>query len=208
MTRMQMWGVATMTENKKLTLLATERRAGRVMELYRCICGKEAWLRANMTRERFRTCDCPPKPYLDTHKTCTKCRESKSVDEFFRDSKTGNPRPICKACHKAQTRSWQTKNPEKHQASATLRNKIAHARNRFGLTAEEYQARVKAHKVCEICGNPEPQKRRQGKLSLDHCHKTKKIRGVLCSRCNTMLGYANDDPEVLRSALRYLAKHT
>jgi hypothetical protein len=39
---------------------------------------------------------------------------------------------------------------------------------------------------------------------VDHCHNTGEIRGILCSRCNLMLGTMEDDIEVLQSAIEYL----
>lgn len=41
-------------------------------------------------------------------------------------------------------------------------------------------------------------------LSIDHCHETMEIRGWLCRKCNSALGFFNDDPERLRLALKYL----
>lgn len=39
---------------------------------------------------------------------------------------------------------------------------------------------------------------------MDHDHETGETRGMLCSACNKMLGFARDDPEILRRALEYL----
>lgn len=40
--------------------------------------------------------------------------------------------------------------------------------------------------------------------SIDHCHKTGKVRGLLCKTCNTGIGHLKDDPNILRSAINYL----
>lgn len=40
---------------------------------------------------------------------------------------------------------------------------------------------------------------------IDHCHETKKVRGLLCGRCNYLLGVAQDNPLVLARAALYLA---
>ena len=41
---------------------------------------------------------------------------------------------------------------------------------------------------------------------VDHCHKSKKFRGLLCNRCNPALGMFGDNPELLRRAAAYLEK--
>ena len=40
--------------------------------------------------------------------------------------------------------------------------------------------------------------------NLDHCHKTGKVRGFLCSRCNTVAGLVNDDITILKQIGNYL----
>jgi hypothetical protein len=44
-------------------------------------------------------------------------------------------------------------------------------------------------------------------LSVDHNHTTGAVRGLLCANCNLAIGYANDDPVVLRKAIAYLDKY-
>ncbi|MFA5052826.1 MAG: endonuclease VII domain-containing protein [Parcubacteria group bacterium] len=60
------------------------------------------------------------------------------------------------------------------------------------------------HGKCDICGR-EPDGRWK-QLNIDHCHKTGKLRGLLCSRCNRAIGYFDDDPRILRAAILYLKK--
>ena len=67
-------------------------------------------------------------------------------------------------------------------------------------TAKAY--RLLKTKKCNICEQPEPMKNRR--LSLDHNHKTGKLRGVLCSTCNRALGMLKDDPKRLARLLVYL----
>ncbi len=52
---------------------------------------------------------------------------------------------------------------------------------------------------CEICGNT-------NNLSVDHDHKTSKIRGLLCRNCNSLIGFATDNEDILRDAIRYLMR--
>lgn len=45
-------------------------------------------------------------------------------------------------------------------------------------------------------------------MHVDHCHKTKRIRGVLCGNCNTAIGKLGENPAVLAAAIAYLATPT
>jgi hypothetical protein len=59
---------------------------------------------------------------------------------------------------------------------------------------------------CMICGISEQEIDK--KLDVDHCHSSGKVRGLLCNPCNTMLGHGRDNVEVLKSAVKYLEKHS
>jgi hypothetical protein len=54
---------------------------------------------------------------------------------------------------------------------------------------------------CEICGGSTSKA-----IGLDHCHKTNKPRGMLCSKCNAGLGQFQDSSELLKKAAEYLAR--
>jgi len=41
-------------------------------------------------------------------------------------------------------------------------------------------------------------------LAVDHCHNTNKVRELLCSACNILLGKAKDNISILQSAINYL----
>ena len=58
---------------------------------------------------------------------------------------------------------------------------------------------------CAICRKP-PGGRKEKKLALDHCHKSMKLRGLLCTSCNTGLGAFHDDPDLMQRAIEYLKK--
>lgn len=102
------------------------------------------------------------------------------------------------ASRQENTRQWMQNNPMKVLESQ-IRRKLKHL-NISGLSLETYLIiDSKQQGTCGIC-NRVPYKR----LSIDHCHKTNKFRGLLCNKCNTGLGYFEDDVIKLENAIRYL----
>lgn len=73
---------------------------------------------------------------------------------------------------------------------------------KYGITEEQYEQILEAQAgKCAIC----LKKPRTRRLAVDHNHKTGKIRGLLCSRCNHgLLGHAHDSIAVVERALEYL----
>ena len=79
----------------------------------------------------------------------------------------------------------------------------------YSITAEEYYEMLASqNNQCAICDSEEVNNSRisSGKLFIDHCHDTGKVRGLLCSKCNHAIGLLNDDVDLLRKAIDYLNK--
>ncbi len=130
-----------------------------------------------------------PAPY----KGCSICKESKPLSEFYQREDTGKLRNQCRACVCKKVEDWYDNNRDK--AKNTILKRV------YGIDFERYQELLATQKGrCAICERP-PKKRQ---LSVDHCHKTKKIRGLLCSDCNITLGNMRDNPKLLRAAAQYL----
>lgn len=74
---------------------------------------------------------------------------------------------------------------------------------RYGITLDDYNLMLsKQDCKCLLCGKSHD-KEKFG-LVVDHCHNTKKVRGLLCHDCNTGLGKFKEDPELLKKAINYL----
>lgn len=84
------------------------------------------------------------------------------------------------------------------------RNKIF---GKYKITMAQYDAMsLKQSGKCAICFAP-PEDVRYGVLCIDHCHKTGKIRGLLCFECNLGLGRFEDKLQILKNAIHYLKAH-
>lgn len=130
--------------------------------------------------------------------------------------------------HVKEVQRWRKKNPEKVRAYNRLyasRNRLklraksrriyrarpeiwlrSDLKKRYNMSLEDFNSLLGAQNgLCAICGHPETSRYRR--LSVDHDHNTGKIRGLLCSGCNSGLGRFKDDPARVERALLYLTKH-
>jgi hypothetical protein len=79
----------------------------------------------------------------------------------------------------------------------------------YGITKDQFDKLLKLQGGgCAICGTSKPgtRKGQPVRFSINHCHRTKVIRGILCSNCNNGLGRFKDNPDLLRAAIAYLSK--
>ena len=77
----------------------------------------------------------------------------------------------------------------------------------YGINSDEYYRMLDEQEgKCAICKSDHPNSSRvgSGKLFIDHCHDTGKVRGLLCSKCNHAIGLLNDDVDILLSAIEYI----
>lgn len=84
---------------------------------------------------------------------------------------------------------------------------------KFGLTPDDYVTMLEAQDGgCAICGDFKPGGRPRSdgtvRLAVDHCHTTGKVRGLLCRRCNVVIGKVADDTSLLGKAMSYLDHHS
>jgi hypothetical protein len=77
-------------------------------------------------------------------------------------------------------------------------------KKKYGLTLEEMDSMLlKQNGACAIC--KKDISFNDGILTcIDHCHNTGVVRGILCVKCNTMIGMAEDSIKTLQSATQYL----
>lgn len=83
-----------------------------------------------------------------------------------------------------------------------------HRMKKYGISQDQYEALLFLQGgVCAICKKPEMNPRFSC-LSVDHDHRTNKVRGLLCLSCNMAIGKLGDNVETLLSAVDYLRSHS
>jgi hypothetical protein len=159
-------------------------------------------------------------------KRCTKCKQYKDRGQFHRcKSFTDGLTYWCKACASNYKRRYYRSNPDFRkkvlERSRTrlndpeIRKRVRqtsldwHRKKSSNCTPEQYNKLLKKQKgVCACCGKPETSKRKEKirQLSVDHCHKTNKVRWLLCHKCNLGLGHFDDNPKLLMKMATMLKK--
>lgn len=81
---------------------------------------------------------------------------------------------------------------------------------KYGISEERYREMLEEQRgLCGICEEPEisidPKTSVPKALCIDHCHRTGKVRALLCWRCNVVIGKVEERPEVLRAMVKYIA---
>lgn len=107
-------------------------------------------------------------------------------------------------------RKWRAANPDKlrdyrKKFRAKHPEKVRHNgyKLNYGISYDEVFAMwLDQEKHCKCCD--EPIKFPARHTHVDHDHSTGKVRGLLCARCNALLGYAGDSIDLLRRAISYL----
>ncbi len=129
-------------------------------------------------------------------KTCPVCSVSKAPDQYWKGQY------CCIECQKdKQKNSWASRTPKKRLEQ--------HLKYKYGVTHAEFLHQWEAqHGCCAICKDELPdlmtyENRRRG-YAIDHNHDTGAFRGILCLKCNSLLGMAKDSVDVLRKAIAYL----
>lgn len=138
------------------------------------------------------------------------------IDSFYNDkgNKDGKM-SVCKTCKSAKVYAWREKNPQLYNAMAVSwraknpdKQHATEIKRLYGLSIDDYNKMLMSQNMtCAICPRQHDPTKKRGRLYVDHDHTTGKVRSLLCAFHNSMLGYANDDVEILKKAIKYLETH-
>lgn len=159
-------------------------------------------------------------------KSCRRCNEVKPLNEYRPGAAT------CNYCYNFWQRQKYTNNKEHREnckrkvrdrvknmtkeqlQDLKIKNKhwreknkyrrfLNHIRLNYSLSQSDFELLFESQKkCCAIC--KKPLGFFQGKLHIDHCHKTGNVRGILCNKCNAGLGFFQDKISSLANAITYL----
>ena len=103
-------------------------------------------------------------------------------------------------------KAWRDRNPDKAKQGHLNR----YLKRTYGISKEQYDLMVEAQAgLCAICAEPERRVAKNGelqRLSVDHCHATGAVRGLLCDDCNVAISRVRDNPEIADTIAAYLRK--
>lgn len=118
-------------------------------------------------------------------KKCSGCKENKTLDNFHKH--VGRKHGVTEYCKKCRNLRIVSK--------------------RYNLTEQEFLNLFETRNYkCDICGTSKDENKKG--LAVDHCHKTGKIRGLLCGNCNNGIGRFKDNIQILENAVKYLKENT
>lgn len=147
-------------------------------------------------------------------KWCPKCNKVMEVNSFNRATRRDGYQTYCRECHNKMQREKYANDPMekvKRQIRAGRRKeknplvqREAELKRLYDITLKDYvKIFDQQNGVCAICLQKCKTKK---SLSVDHDHKTGKVRGLLCNRCNRAIGMFQDNPDILDRAKRYIIK--
>lgn len=148
---------------------------------------------------------------MEAVKRCGRCRREKSPGEFNRDAvRPDGLYPTCKDCRHGEylraaerKRAYQRRYRTENLARVATAKRAWYFRSRYGITLEDRERMLEAQSyACAMCGAALVGGRQ---THVDHCHVSGVVRGILCLRCNTVLGFV-EDAALMALATGYLAR--
>lgn len=122
------------------------------------------------------------------NKKCTKCKIEKEANlkNYYSTTQLKSGlKSWCRECTNKDNRERESRSKIKWSSS----RKNGSLKRDYGITLLMYnEMLLNQNGKCKICQSISPNRRTDKYFSVDHCHKTGEVRGLLCSPCNTIVG--------------------
>jgi hypothetical protein len=152
------------------------------------------------------------------NKICYKCNTEQPLNQFTKDKYSkDNHSGLCKACTAIKRKAWNTQNPgvtvaaskrwtEENPEKAKRIRRNSWLKHSYGITQDQYDEMLRLqNNQCAICQRPQSDMIR--KFCVDHNHTTGEVRDLLCPECNSLIGMAKENKDILLKAISYIEKH-
>jgi len=136
-------------------------------------------------------------------KLCPSCKKEKDISCFYKNkaNKSGYASQ-CKVCFKLSQTKFKESNPQRHR-EIDFKSRL---KRRYGISLNTHEEILSSQEYkCAICKVSKCSSGLQ--FSVDHCHETGKVRGLLCCLCNKGLGSFKDNTAFLKEAIQYLERY-
>lgn len=162
-------------------------------------------------RSRFKSTELPEKEKLPEGiiKICFRHGELNENQVYRVPGKTWIQ---CKRCKEINVKTFYNLNPGYVKTKNYIF--VGSGKHRFRISISDYEKmHILQNGLCAICNQSEDSQsnhqnvRKTKRLAIDHCHDSKKVRELLCQKCNIGLGAFGDSIEKMRAAIAYLDKH-
>lgn len=146
---------------------------------------------------------------FDALRVCSQCREAKTAAHFHLNNRENSGlASACVDCLREKDRARYAANPELRKSQA----RWGGIKKKYGLTQEAWQQMFSAQNgLCGVCEGPmlahTYSNRDKRGACVDHCHKTGRVRGLLCCKCNQGIGLLGDNADIAERAAIYLRRH-
>jgi hypothetical protein len=148
---------------------------------------------------------------------CRICKVPLTNDNWYSSNqRSGHTNPICISCQREDAKKYYNPKAAKEERNTPeykekFRNYMREymqehpflgLKYRYGLSEEDFKRMLEEqNNTCASCHLSFSLERRP---TVDHNHKTEKVRGLLCGQCNRVIGMANDNVDILVDAIEYL----
>lgn len=158
-------------------------------------------------------------------KQCSKCDNKLPLSAFYQRTGAKSYHSACKICERAMAKDWYERNKNKATAKVKewreknvdaikqyrAKNRQKHYRQelvrKYGVEPQWFDDQLHIQNdSCVCCKRLFQWGNKQTTPHVDHCHDSQIVRGILCNRCNTVLGLCQDNDRLLSSLARYLRK--
>ncbi len=133
-------------------------------------------------------------------KICLSCKEMRPLTEFHnykKHSHRDGKKSYCKSCESKRYKKWRVSKLEELR----YKDRVLYYTRKYNFSIEEAEAFLENRLgICEIC-------KENSLLVVDHNHKTNKVRGFICSHCNSAIGYIRENIKICKNIILYLEKY-